>query len=142
MATQILTTKLYIPPVRSELVTRPHLVERLNTGLDRKLTLVSASAGFGKTTLLSDWSRSCERPIAWVSLDEGDNDLAHFLSYAIGAMQTIHAELGEAALAAFQSPQPPPVESLLAALINEIAQVPNPFILVLDDYHAITFPPH
>jgi LuxR family maltose regulon positive regulatory protein len=141
MAAAILTTKLYVPPVRAKLVSRSRLIQRLNGGLDRRLTLVSASAGFGKTTLLSEWSQSCKRPIAWVSLDEGDNDLLHFLSYVVGALQTVHAELGEAVLAAFQSPQAPPVESLLTALINEIAEVPDPFVLVLDDYHAITAPP-
>ena len=76
MPTSILATKLYIPPARPQLVLRPRLIERLNEGLSlgRKFTIISAPAGFGKTTLVSEWTASCERPVAWLSLDEGDND--------------------------------------------------------------------
>jgi len=145
VVTPLLTTKLYIPPVRPELVPRPRLVERLNTGLDRKLTLISAPAGFGKTTLLSEWAAGCGRSVAWVSLDEGDNDPARFLAYSVGALQTlalsqvegIEASIGEGVLNAFQTPQPPPIETVLTALINEVAATPDPFALVLDDYHVI-----
>jgi LuxR family maltose regulon positive regulatory protein len=153
MATSLLSTKLYIPPVRPELVPRPRLVERLNAGLDGKLTLISAPAGFGKTTLLGEWAAGCRRPIAWVSLDEGDNDPARFLAYSVGALQTlalsqacpephrrvegIEASIGEGVLSAFQAPQPAPIEAVLTALINEVAATPDPFALVLDDYHAI-----
>ena len=84
MATPFLKTKLYIPPVRPELVPRPRLIERLNAGLHRKLTLVSAPAGSGKTTLLSEWASG--RPVAWLSLDEGDNDLIRFLTYLVAAL--------------------------------------------------------
>ena len=100
MATPLLTTKLYIPPARPELVPRPRLIERLNEGLHRKLTLVSAPAGFGKTTLLSEWVAGCERPVAWLSLAEGDNDLARFLAYFVAALQTIEGNVGKGALAA------------------------------------------
>jgi LuxR family maltose regulon positive regulatory protein len=137
VVTPLLTTKLYIPPVRPELVPRPRLVERLNAGLDGKLTLISAPAGFGKTTLLSEWAAGCGRPVAWVSLDEGDNDPARFLAYFVGALQTIEASIGEGVLSAFQTPQPPPMETVLTLLINEVAATPDPFALVLDDYHVI-----
>ena len=78
----VLTTKFYVPPFRLEMVSRPHLVEQLNAGLHRKLTLISAPAGFRKTTLLSEWSSHCERPVYWLSLDAADNDLAGFLSFS------------------------------------------------------------
>ena len=125
MATPLLTTKLYIPPVRPELVSRPHLIERLNAGLHRKLMLISAPAGFGKTTLLSEWVRSCGRSVAWISLDESDNDLACYLAYFVAALQTIEANIGEGVLSAFQAPQPPPIESVLTGLINQIAAKSN-----------------
>jgi LuxR family maltose regulon positive regulatory protein len=157
MSAPILATKLYIPPPRSKVVLRPRLIERLNEGLssDRKLTLISASAGFGKTTLVSEWIACCERPVAWLSLDEGDNDPTQFLIYLISALQTIMANVGEGILGLLQSPQPPPIESILTALINEITTIPdNPstrgakppqseqrFILVLDDYHIIDSKP-
>jgi len=152
MSTPLLTTKLYIPPVRPDpstglrarLVSRPRLTERLNAGLHRKLTLISAPAGFGKTTLLSEWAsqrvgESADgRPVAWLSLDEGDNDPARFWAYLIAALQTIHEGIGEAALEALVSPQPPHVEALLTGLINEIAEIPDLSALVLDDFHVIT----
>jgi LuxR family maltose regulon positive regulatory protein len=141
MATPLLTTKLYIPPVRPELVSRPRLIERLNAGLDRKLTLVSAPAGFGKTTLLSEWAAAGERPVAWLSLDEGDNDLVRFLAYFVAGLQTNEGGIGETALAMHQSSQPPPLESILTTLINEIAEIPHNFALVLDDYHVIEAQP-
>ena len=139
MFTPILATKLYIPPTRPKVVLRPCLIEQLNGGLSagHKLTLVSAPAGFGKTTLVSEWIAGCDRPVAWVSLDEGDNDPARFLSYLIAALQTIKAGIGEGLLAALQSPQPPHAEAILAAMLNEITVIPEPFLLVLDDYHAI-----
>ncbi|HEY74195.1 MAG TPA: helix-turn-helix transcriptional regulator, partial [Thermoflexia bacterium] len=138
MPTPLLQTKLYIPPVRPELVSRQRLIEQLNAGLHRKLTLISAPAGFGKTTLLSEWGAGCGRPVAWLSLDEGDNDSAQFWAYLIAALQTIHEGIGEATLAALQSPQPPSVEPLLTDLINEIAGLADSFTLALDDFHVIT----
>ena len=143
MSSPILTTKLYIPPVRPELVSRPRLIERLNAGLHRKLTLVSAPAGFGKTTLVTEWLNSAGRPCTWLSLDEEDNDPARFLTYLVAALQRVDPNIGQAAQAMLQAPQPPPPEPLLTSLINDIAATPQPFILVLDDYHLIhTLPIH
>ncbi len=136
MATPILTTKLYVPQPRPEVIPRPHLVERLNSGLHCKLTLVSAPAGFGKTTLVSEWLAGCGQPVAWLSLDEGDNNPVHFLTYIVAALQTIGVDAA-GVLGALQSPQPPPVEAILKVLLNEIAACDRRFILVLDDYHAI-----
>ena len=99
MSTPILATKLYIPPPRPNVVLRPRLIERLNEGLHRKLTLISAPAGFGKTTLVSAWVAGCERPVAWLSLDEGDNDPTRFLTYLVAALQTIAPKIGEGVLA-------------------------------------------
>ncbi len=151
MSTPILATKLYIPPPRPKIVLRPHLIERLNKGLFSgcKLTLVAAPAGFGKTTLVSEWIAGCGRPAAWLSLDAGDNDPARFLTYLIAALQTLGlgradggvAAIGAGVLGVLQSPQPPPMESMLTALINELTTLPDTFILVLDDYHAIDAKP-
>jgi len=113
------------------------MIERLNEGLEGKLTLISAPAGFGKTTLVSEWVIGCKRPTAWLSLDNGDNDPTRFLTYLVAALQTIVANIGEGVLGVLQSPQPPPTESILTALLNEIATIPDKFILVLDDYHVI-----
>jgi LuxR family transcriptional regulator, maltose regulon positive regulatory protein len=137
MSTPILATKLYIPPPRPKVVLRPRLIERLNEGLHRRLTLISAPAGFGKTTLLSEWLAGCERPAAWLSLDEGDNDPTRFLAYLVAALHTIAPNIGEGVLGVLQSPQLPPTESILTALLNEITTLPDDFVLVLDDYHVI-----
>ncbi|MDQ3603006.1 MAG: LuxR family transcriptional regulator, partial [Actinomycetota bacterium] len=102
-----------------------------------RLTLVSAPAGFGKSTLISEWVAGDERPAAWLSLDEGDNDPTRFLAYLLAALQTVEADIGEGVLGALQSPQPPPTESILTALLNEITTVEDDFILILDDYHVI-----
>ena len=136
MSTPILATKLYLPPPPPSVVLRPRLIERLNEGLHCKLTLISAPAGFGKTTLVSEWVAGCERPAAWLSLDEGDNDPARFLAYLVAAFQTIAPTIGAGVLDALQSPQPP-TEAILTALLNEIITLPDSFVLVLDDYHVI-----
>src|SRR2546421_10583130 len=140
MSTSILATKLYIPRLRPNVALRPRLIERLNEDLHRKLTLIAAPAGFGKTTLVSAWVEGIERPrarTAWLSLDEGDNDPARFLAYLVAALQTIAANIGEGVLGVLQSPQPPPPEAMLTALLNEITTLPDHFVLVLDDYHVI-----
>jgi LuxR family maltose regulon positive regulatory protein len=138
---QLLTTKLHIPPLRSELVPRPRLTERLKEGISRKLTLVSAPAGYGKTTVVTEWLDKSEYLATWLSLDESDNDPRRFLVYLIAALRQVHQGIGVAAEAMLQSPQPPPDEVLLTALVNEITAVPESFLLVLDDYHAIHTPP-
>ncbi|MBN2005759.1 MAG: AAA family ATPase [Anaerolineae bacterium] len=143
MGTNLLQTKLYIPAPRPASVARPRLLARLNAGLmaDCKLILISAPAGFGKTTLVGSWVAEFRNRVAWLSLDEGDSDLIRFLTYLVAALQTVVADIGSGVLAALQSPQPPSAESLLTTLLNEIAAVPDPFILVLDDYHVIESEP-
>ncbi len=140
MQVPILSTKLYAPPPRPKAVHRPRLIEPLNEGLHRKLTLVSAPAGFGKTTLICEWIAGRERPVAWLSLDEADNDPSRFLTYLVAALQTIAPSIGAEVLGLLQSPQPPPTEVVLTALLNWISAVPNHFVLVLDDYHVIESP--
>ena len=142
MSTPILATKLFIPPARPSVVSRPRLMARLNEGLHRRLTLLSAPAGFGKTTLVSEWLAALEgRPAAWLSLDEGDRDPTRFLAYLIAALQTVVPTLGEGVLGALHSPPPPgsPLgpEALLTPLLNEIAALSHPLVLVLDDYHVV-----
>jgi len=109
--------------------------------MHRKLTLISAPAGFGKTTLVSEWVAGCKRPAAWLSMDEGDNDPIRFLAYFVSALQTIAANIGEGVSGMIQSSQPAPIESILTALLNEITTVPDDFTLVLDDYHVIDAKP-
>jgi LuxR family maltose regulon positive regulatory protein len=116
----------------------------MNEGLPsgRRLTLISASAGFGKTTLVSEWVAGCGQPVAWLSLDEGDNDPTRFLTYLVAALQTAAlqtnaSDIGAGVLGVLQSPQPPPIESILTTLINEITAIADHFVLVLDDYHVI-----
>jgi len=148
---QLLTTKLFIPPTRPELVPRPRLITLLNDGLHRKLTLISAPAGFGKTTLVTEWldnlrwdaknETQAKNKIAWLSLDEGDNSPVRFLTYFIVALQTIEANIGKVTLSMLQSPQPPPTETILTPLINEIAAIPDKILLILDDYHLIDAQP-
>jgi LuxR family transcriptional regulator, maltose regulon positive regulatory protein len=137
MSTPVLATKLYVPLSQPGVVPRPRLTERLNEGLHRKLTLISAPAGSGKTTLVGEWVAGVERPAAWLSLDEGDNDPTRFLTYLVAALQTVAPDIGEGVLGVLGSPQPPPTESLLTALLNETTTVPDDFVLVLDDYHVV-----
>ena len=139
MMTTLLTTKLYLPTPRSDLVLRPRLIKQLNTGLSCKFTLISAPAGFGKSTLLSAWVQQAEpRPrIAWLSLDEGDNDLTRFLIYFVAALQTIESDIGQGELVVLQSPGAVNIEAVLTSLLNEIAEFPDDLVLILDDYHVI-----
>ena len=135
----LLATKLRRPATSPQRVQRPHLIQRLNDGLEsgRRVTLVSAPPGFGKTTLLSEWIAQLQRPAAWVSLDEGDNDPIRFWSYLIAACQSIQDEVGEAALALLHAPQPLPADVIPTILINDLAQLENDLLLILDDYHVI-----
>jgi LuxR family maltose regulon positive regulatory protein len=137
--TSLLSTKLNIPPARPKMVARPRLTEQLQAGLHYNLILISAPAGFGKTALLSDWARQNQPRIrtAWVSLDEGDNDPVRFWDYFIAALQKLQPACGEKSLKLLHSPQPPLIEPLLTALINDLAGILGDFMVVLDDYHLI-----
>jgi len=141
MAHSILTTKLFTPPPRPNQVKRPRLIQRLEEGLEqgRRLTLVSAPAGFGKTTLMIDWICAGDYfgSVAWVSLDEGDNDPVRFLNYLVAALQQVDGTVGQTVLPALHTPQQPPLPELVAQLINDITAADRRFLLVLDDYHLI-----
>ena len=137
----ILATKLYIPPPPPKVVLRPRLIERLDETASVRgtpsVTLISAPAGFGKTTLVSEWVAHSGRTTAWLSLDEGDSDPTRFLSYLIEALRTVLPKLGEEARKLLQESQPPPIEAVLTSLLNEITAFPDPFLFVLDDFHTI-----
>ena len=134
MDRQILRAKLYVPRSRPKAVPRSSLRERLDEGTRRELTVVSAPAGFGKTTLLADWAQRSELPVAWVSLDERDDDPARFFSYLIAAIETIHEGFGESTRAFLSSVQSQEeLEPVLTALSNEILESPSVFVLVLVD---------
>ena len=161
MPESLLQTKLYIPPLRLNLVPRPHLIERLNQGLQpgHKLTLVSVPAGFGKTTLVGEWAGGLRldadinshfaNKVAWLSLDNGDNDPTRFLTYLVATLQTLALGevgkgapiIGEGAVSMLQSPQSPPTEAILISLLNDVNAVPDRIFLVLDDYHIIDSSP-
>jgi LuxR family maltose regulon positive regulatory protein len=138
VTTTLLKTKLYRPHVHPELVQRARLLKLLDDGLDRKLTVVSAPAGYGKTTLLSAWAATCECPVAWLSLDEGDNDPARFLAYLVAAVQAIEATFGVEILTLLQTPQSAKIDVLLPMLINQLDEIAGPFALALDDYHLVS----
>lgn len=137
MLAQVLATKLYTPTSRPDVVLRQRLINRLNAGLHGKLTLISAPAGFGKTTLVVEWISSHEHPVAWLSLDESDSDPVHFLTYFVVALQKIDSQIGTGILNLLKTPQPPPIDSLLTTLLNELATIAHDFVLVLDDYHTL-----
>ncbi len=139
MSTHLLTTKLYIPAPRANGVARPRLLQRLDEGVrqNRRLTLLAAPAGFGKTTLAADWVCTLAREVAWISLDESDNDPVQFLSYLIAALQSIDGRIGVGVRSLLQSPRTPPVLNLLTPLINDVAASATSLLLVLDDYHLI-----
>ncbi len=136
----LLETKFYVPRSRRDLVPRPRLAERLDRGSRSKVMLVSAPAGFGKTTLLTQWlavGPADQRVAAWLSLDQGDNDPASFWSYVIAALRTTAPEVGENALALLQASGPPPIEAVLTTLLNDLSAIAGDIVLVLDDYHVI-----
>ena len=136
----LLSTKLHIPRSRRELVHRPRLIERLDAGFRGKLTLVSAPAGYGKTTLVTDWIAHSQVPAVWLSLEKSDNDLSRFLSYLIEALQGIHPDIGTD-VQSILDPEADPIgeiEQLLTALVNDIAGSATRLALVLDDYHLVT----
>ncbi len=138
----LLVTKLHVPRPRTHLVSRTHLFEQLQQGVERALTLISAPAGFGKTTLLAQWAAESGLPVAWLSLEAEDNDPTRFLAYLIAALQTLDSQIGTTALALLRTPQPPSPENVLAALTNDLMKrCGGDVALVLDDYHAITADP-
>lgn len=134
----MLLTKLHIPPSGNQIVHRSELFEKLNTGLTRKLILISAPAGFGKTTLLSNWIHQYRIPAMWYSLDKGDNDPTEFLSYIISGIQNIHNEFGHSALKLLKSPGETSAVSIAGLLINEMINIRHDLLLVLDDFHLIS----
>ena len=139
MVESLLRTKTYIPSPGSNLVPRPHLIDRLESSFQQghKLILVSAPAGSGKTTLVSDWIRQTGHPAAWMSLDEDDNDLSRFLTLLITTLKTLHPELSESFFTLAQSSGAFPPKTILTELINELDALASPFVLVLDDYEAV-----
>ena len=138
----LLATKLHVPRPRTHLVLRSHLIERLQQGVARPLTLVSAPAGFGKTTLLAQWLAQSGRSAAWLSLEAEDNDPTRFLAYLIAALQTLDPHLGTTALALLHTSQPAPPETVLAMVTNDlVSREGGDVVLVLDDYHVITVDP-
>ncbi len=129
--------------MRRSLVARPRLIERVSRGAESKLMLVSAPAGFGKTTLVAEWLAAAPAggpSAAWLSLDQADNQPSSFWPYVIAALRTVAPGIGTTALSLLQGPQPPPIETILATLLNDLGAVPNDIVLVLDDYHEVDAP--
>jgi LuxR family maltose regulon positive regulatory protein len=139
MSGPLIATKLHVPPAPAHLVPRPHLIQILDSALERpqRLILVSAPAGFGKTTLVAEWLRHARLPSAWLSLDRDDNDPARFWRYFIAALQTADAELGRGVQGILETQPPPPPKALAASLVNDLDAARRPLILILDDYHLI-----
>lgn len=140
MVSPLLVTKLHRPSPRSPRVARDRILRQLDRGLTSRLILVSAAAGFGKTTVLLDWAQHTQLPIGWLGLDERDNDPTRFWTYLVAALQTAERAIGEATLSMLQSPKPIDFEVFLTPLLNELAQVQTDLIVVVDDYHLITTP--
>jgi LuxR family maltose regulon positive regulatory protein len=134
----LLTTKLFVPQLRAARVARPRLLARLDRGLAGKLTLVSAPAGFGKTTLISEWLEQGQRPFTWLSLDEEDDEPTRFLTYVGAALARLDEGWGQIIEIALRTPQLPPAQSIAAMLVNEISASRLEFVFVLDDYHVIS----
>ncbi len=142
MSISLLSTKFHIPRTRANGVSRPRLTKKLLAAVKRpsSFVLLSGPAGFGKTTLLGEFVTELQRPVAWMSVDEGDNDPIRFWTYLITACQTIQRGVGESGLALLQSPQPLPDETIPTLLINDLVKLKNDLVLVLDDYHEIHNP--
>ncbi len=141
---QLLATKFFLPAASGTLIPRPRLHALLDKALERLFTLVSAPAGFGKTTLLSTWARSLSvhnTGVCWLSLDKEDNDPYLFWTYVISALQAQDPQHFASLLVQLQSPTPPPLKSLLTQLINLLAALTRHLVLILDDYHLITEEP-
>ncbi len=141
MSIALLATKFFAPPRPAQDITRPHLVQLLEDGLNRKLTLVCAAAGFGKSTLLAQWTQDCPYPSAWLSLDEEDRDPSRFLEYLLGALQVISSTVGAGLAAMLRSSPPATAETVLTLLLNQLSNMPGRFVLVLDDHHLAASKP-
>jgi LuxR family transcriptional regulator, maltose regulon positive regulatory protein len=140
-ALPLVATKLFVPRPRPDLVPRPRLLARLDAGLDRgRCSLLSAPAGAGKTSLLAAWLAGLDRPAAWLTLDERDQDVVQVLRYLVAAVQRTAPTCGRGALAWLDAPQPPPAEVVVTELVNDLAALPAPGLLVLDDYHLVRAP--
>jgi ATP/maltotriose-dependent transcriptional regulator MalT len=137
---RLLATKLHVPAPRAGFLVRPRLLERLNEATAGALTLVCAPAGFGKTSLLGDWARRSQQPVAWLSLDGGDSDPVRFWRYVAAALDELRPGVGQRVDALFQGAQPP-LEAVLTVLINQLVEGPEAVVLVLDDYHLVEAPP-
>jgi LuxR family maltose regulon positive regulatory protein len=133
----LMRTKLYRPRTTGDVIARVRLIERLNDGLSGKATLVCAPVGFGKTTLLAEWVQTSDRPTAWLSLDEDDNELRVFVRSLTAALQSVFPDTCQATASLLKAPQFPPAERVAILLINDLADVPEDVVLVLDDYHLI-----
>ncbi|MFO7729828.1 MAG: LuxR C-terminal-related transcriptional regulator [Spirochaetia bacterium] len=141
MSGQVLATKLFIPVLQPNTLRRDRLIRRLHKGLPKKLTIISAAAGFGKTTLLSEWVDTLEHPVAWISIDSEHNDPVRFILYLLKALQKVIPHAGEGLIPSLLSSPPPPIETVMVNVINELAQVPDKFVLILDDYHVLDAQP-
>ncbi len=140
-ASLLLATKLHRPRASAPLVPRPRLLEELTAGWSRRLTLVSAPAGYGKTTLVNLWLETVECPSTWLSLDEHDADLDSFTSYLLAALRTAYPQAGQAIASLLQAPELPPPNRVADVLLRDLEQLPGPLVLVLDDYHTVSTPP-
>jgi LuxR family maltose regulon positive regulatory protein len=136
----IIQTKLYRPPLQSGFIPRPQLLEQLAGWQQRPLTLVSASAGYGKSTLVSSWLESLDYPVAWLSLDERDNDLEHFLTYFLTCVQASFPDAVDGTVALIGGAELPPLRVLCDSLTNELNHLPQRLVLVIDDYHVVSDP--
>jgi len=141
---QLLSTKLYPPQLHPGFIARPRLIEQLNEGLSGLLTLLSAPAGFGKTTLLAEWIGGDHRNglarVAWITLDDHENDLTQFLIYLVAALESALPTLGQVAFPRLQSAEPVGAETILSLIIAEVNQLDENAVLFLDDYHLISNP--
>ena len=133
----LISTKLQAPKLVTDLVPRPQLIERLNSGLGKQITLVSAPAGYGKTTLLACWLQDISRPGCWITLDNNDNDLLRFLRYVVAAVRTIFPDAGEDVYKITRADYTPPSDYLAALLINDISDMQDSIVLGLDEFHLI-----
>ena len=143
MQTHLLATKFFVPASWRALIPRPHLDSLLHKGIQRRLTLVSAPAGFGKTTLLANWVHSLQtgtlqnHGVAWVSLDEADKSAVRFWTYVLTALEKSEQGAATAALHMLQAQHTPPLEGVLTTFINVLSQTPNSYLLILDDFYLV-----